>query len=232
MMLGGLVGGSATAVFSNDWCCAVLSSSLLGGAFAFILSQAADHSAAIQRHFTGFRRVAIVALFTFVAGLAFRLDQPAAFERVFGIRPPAGVADLRVEKHCLGELSDHVIMLRFTADAKAMQAITAMRGLMPVPQDRVPGNPQGDWEGFLHRVFGDYQQFGGEAWRVIAPMSSPRVYQWSCDSLLDIRLLWDAHSGRAYAIFIQGRAVLARHALPSVGCWPIIKRDGTPRPTP
>ena len=93
---------------------------------------------------------------------------------------------------------------RLPGGAKVMQAIAAKRGLEPVSADRLPDDPQGDWEGFLHRVFGTFRSLGGKAWQDIAPMSSPRAYQWSSGPPESIQLLWDEHSGRVYAIFILG----------------------------
>lgn len=101
---------------------------------------------------------------------------------------------------------DQTILVRFSANHDTIQRLAERPGftrddewIAYWQQDQAP------WETLWRHVFSNVGQFGGRAWKEPAPMKKPVHYRRSVtpgDIGADhTELLWDADSGRAYALY-------------------------------
>jgi hypothetical protein len=134
-------------------------------------------------------------------------DSAERFEYAFGIAPPPGVVNIEAYRRYLGGPGDRLVLLRFSADRAAIDRIVAVRPLerdLHVVRDRF--RPNDDVEALWRSVFGPYADYGGIAWEAPSRLVSPEVYEWRGPhpKLTLVKLLWDTHTGRAFALYTIG----------------------------
>lgn len=132
-------------------------------------------------------------------------DGAGQFEYAFGIAPPSGVANIVAYRR--GGFPDTFVLLRFTADRAAIDETVASRPLELDPNvvdDRL--RTHNDLPRFWRSIFSDYFDYGGKDWQIPAKLVAPEVYEWrgSHPKLTLVKLLWDAHTGRAFALYTIG----------------------------
>jgi len=99
------------------------------------------------------------------------------------------------------------VLLRFTADRAAIDKTAAFRPLELDPHvvdDRL--RPDNDVQRFWRSLFGDYFDYGGPTWKIPSELVSPEVYELRGDHPMftSMKLLWDAHTGEAFALYTIG----------------------------
>jgi hypothetical protein len=202
-LLGGLATGVATWLFSGDWACSAFSAALLGA----LATAAINVSGRIRARNKWRRPQQLVVVLIVAASLTILMSliatDAAMFEGAFAIAPPEGVADIRARAYYAGGPGDRIVLVRFQADEPTIDRIISARRLSPAKED-LENYLQGtrSWEQFLRNAMGYAGSFD-PAWRRIPEMAEPRLYEWSSD-LEHLKLLWDAETGQAYAVYTFG----------------------------
>lgn len=155
--------------------------------------------------------IILVGLTALVLGLSLfswrHPDGTRQFEFAFGILPPAGVRDIIAYRRCPGGPGDRFVLLRFTANRAAIDETIAFRPLerdLNAVDDRL--RTHNDVPRFWRSIFSNYFDYGGTEWRIPTELISPEVYEWhgSHSKLTRVKLLWDAHTGKAFALSTIG----------------------------
>lgn len=129
------------------------------------------------------------------------------FEYAFGVPPPSSVHDIVAYRRYAGGPGDTFVLLRFTANRAAIDKTVAFRPLELDPHvvdDRL--RTHNDLPRFWRSIFSTYFDYGGTEWQVPNRLVSPEVYEWrgSHPKLTLVKLLWDAHTGHAFALYTIG----------------------------
>jgi hypothetical protein len=155
-------------------------------------------------------RLVVAMVVGCTVGLFFRLNHEEAFESAFGLAPPDGVSLLRIERHYAGGPGDEAVLMEFVAAPPVFEAVIGSR-----PFERVAEAAElygGDWPSLWRYAFTNYDSFAWWIWRDVQPMVEPALYRWtnikpgpgSGEPPQTTTVLWDAESGRAYALFTLG----------------------------
>ena len=134
-------------------------------------------------------------------------DGAGQFEYAFGIAPPSGVKDIHAYRRYAGGPGDTFVLLQFTADRAAIDTTVACRPLEVDPN--IIDNwlwRDNDVKRLWRSVFSTYPEYGGEMWEAPSNLLAAEVYEWmgSHPKLTWVKLLWDARTGKAYALYTIG----------------------------
>ena len=122
-LLGGVCVGAGVSLFSGDWACSAVGLALLSVLLLPIADWLAERALRLRsrgpsrplRVWNRRPQLVLLAAFTVAltgwSRLAYRLDRPRLFEAALGVPPPAGVTDLRVERHYGGGPGDMVCLI-------------------------------------------------------------------------------------------------------------------------
>lgn len=100
-------------------------------------------------------------------------------------------------------------LIRFGADQVTLEQILSARGFREdLDLARLYSTTQ-EWDLFWQRLFfGFAGTYGGEAWKSIQPVVSPKVYRFppnQMDAVMDtITVLWDPVTGKVWAMRLIG----------------------------
>jgi hypothetical protein len=207
LFLGALSGWIFTAWFSTDVFCTSFGGALLGAAATWPVQWLLDRPFWYPRRFPPRLRALFTVIVGLIAGLCLRVSDEDAFARAFGIAPPPGVHDIAFRK-TIGGSGDVTILLRFRAERAAFNQLLSARPLAanPVPLEEYARD--GNWNRLVHTAFsGIGDTLGGRAWKDIEPMGAPQMYEWEeheGNVPTQLRVLWDAQTGEAYAMYLRG----------------------------
>jgi hypothetical protein len=203
--VGALAAGLSTGFLSADSCFATLKAILLGAIIGRIVEAFAG-SERLRWWRAHLRlRILVVAVLGLALALFFRLDQSAAFEAAFGVRPPPGITNLTMERHYFGGPGDAFTLIRFHTDSATMEQLLVQAGLKEDQNASWLLAEHADWSTFWKRIFLNLPgRYGGSAWRDVAPIAAPKVYKDERGPSGQVRLLWDPATGQVYALHCIG----------------------------
>jgi hypothetical protein len=196
-----LVVGFASAgalLATNNWCFVLVP--------AVLVALLGDFVACAVRPWVVLRLPVATAIGV-AAGLALSVGPDWAFREAFGRAPPAGVRDVRIQRHYVGGPGEHVLIIEFTADPAALGALTA----------RLPEEPEGDrvekWRATGQGWPAAFDVFAGRqvlpaarsSWLRIRPLENPEVLDFSPvgDASGRLVLFWERSTGRCVALHVR-----------------------------
>jgi hypothetical protein len=203
-LTGALATGLATTLLSNDCCSTALVATLAGAIVGWVAEKLAQTECLAPWGLTLRKRLLGMIVVGVALSFCFRLTATSAFDLAFGFKPPPGITEIVAERHYAGGPGDKVMLLRFKADANAIQQLLASGKIQEQPswfRDSGQGEP---WSDIWMRFAGGMKSMIPEDWSEIEPMSAPKYYEAWPRFATRTHLLWDAATGRAYVIYTLG----------------------------
>lgn len=113
-LLAVLIAAACALIVTNNWCFVIIPAVLAALVVDYIVC-------AIRPWFI--LRVPVAAAVGVAAGMSLSVGPNWAFREAFEMAPPDGVHDVRIWRHYVGGPGEHVLIIEFTADAGAFQAL-------------------------------------------------------------------------------------------------------------
>lgn len=113
-LLAVLIAAACAFFVTNNWCFVILPAVLAALVVDYIVC-------AIQPWFV--MRVSAAVVAGVAVGMLLSVGPDWAFREAFEMAPPDGVHDVRIWRHYVGGPGEHVLIIEFTADAAAFQAL-------------------------------------------------------------------------------------------------------------
>jgi hypothetical protein len=167
----------------------------------FGLSRAAGR---IGRHMKVTQLAVAVALALGV-GLFYRMERTDAFERAFGMAPPAGVSHVDIEHLVAKETGRKLTMMQFEASRATLDLLVGGRRFVQDAKVSVKHGKEAKVQRSLWgRAFRDYGLVVEDRWKTRLPVTEPMIYTWYGKEKETLgqqaTVLWDAASGRGCVI--------------------------------
>lgn len=192
-VLVGLIAGTCALFASNNWCFVAVVA-----AFAAFL---VDCAVRTIRPWVMLRLPVAVGVGIGV-GMLLGIGPAWAFQEAFGTEPPDGVRDVRISRHYSGGPGEHVMIIEFTADASALQAL--VRGHTVSPDSRRVAawrDAGGEWEQVADFFIGPgATSFTRSSWRRIRPLERAEAFHLSLVNEGSLVLFHEAGTGRCVAL--------------------------------
>ncbi len=191
-----LIAGTCALFSSNNWCFVVL----LAAFAAFLVDCAV---CAIRRWI--FLRLPVAAGVGIAVGMLLGVGPAWAFQEAFERDPPSGIRDVRISRHYSGGPGEHVLIIEFTADSAALQAL--VRG-HTVSSDS-PGmaawrDAGGEWEQVADFFIGpNATRFTRSSWRRIRPLERAEAFDLGEVNEGRLVLFHEASTGRCVAMHVR-----------------------------
>jgi hypothetical protein len=181
---------------------------LTGGVITAALAFGADLGIARAAATVGRRArvVQVAAVFVLAVGVAlfYRSERVAAFERVFGMTPPAGVRHVDVHRVIGSDTKKKLLVLDFECDRATMESLVTPRQFKERVVEMRPGREAKGQRGVWMSAFVEYGSNVLERWKNRLPVTEPVIYRWSGTDRETMgehaSVLWDAATGRGCAI--------------------------------
>jgi len=188
-----LIAGTCALFASNNWCFVALVAAFA----AFVVDCAV---CAIRPRIV--LRLPVAAGIGIAVGLLLSIGPAWAFQEAFGTDPPNGVRDVRISRHYSGGPGEHVLIIEFTADASALQAL--VRGhTVSSDSRRVAAwrDAGGDWEQVTDFFVGPgATSFTRSSWRRIRPFERAEAFELGLVNEGSLVLFHEAGTGRCVAL--------------------------------
>lgn len=195
-VLGILIAAACALFVSNNWCFV-----LFPAALAALLS---DHAVcAIRPWFV--LRVPVAAAVGVAVGMLLGVGPEWAFREALGSAPPNGVRDVRIWRHYLGGPGEHALIIEFTADVAAFQALVQAHPPLPdshkVTRWREAG---GGWgQAFDIFVGSGVTSFARASWQRIRPLERPEALDLGESNRGSLVLFHEPGTGRCVALHVR-----------------------------
>ncbi|MEW6250072.1 MAG: hypothetical protein AB1716_05455 [Planctomycetota bacterium] len=194
-----LAAGGCALLVSNNWCFVLLPAA--GAAWL------ADHVVCALRPRLALR-AAVAIVVGCAAGVALNVRPAWAFREAFGVEQlPAGVREVRVQRHYLGGPGEHALIVEFTADEATLRSLLKLRPHDPdsykVQQWRATG---GGWLPAFDAFVGPAATtLARRSWSRIRPLQAPEVFDFDATTELRSRLVlfYEPPSGRCVALQVR-----------------------------
>lgn len=190
-----LVGAGGALVVSNNWCFVALPAS--GAALL------TDFAVRAIRPWPVLRLVA-AGIVGSAVGALLDVRPDWAFHKVFDCSPPAGVHDVRIQRHYAGGPGEHVLIITFTADASVMAALSA--GRAPDPHHPVMERwlaVDGDWTQALDCAVPAAPGWIRRSWDRITPLHQAEICALDEVNAGVLVLFHEPASGRCVALHVR-----------------------------
>ncbi len=198
-VLAAVSGAGSGLLLSNDWCFAAVWSTV-GAWFGFWLISAIIHFMWKEGSAPPVWLGVILSLAVgLMAGYPTRLRPNWAFQTAFGEDVPAGVRDLRIERHYEGGGGDFSLIMQFAASRDVVQQVTAARKF-EFDDERIRAWREngGTWERLPGTV-----GFFFRTWNSIEPAKKPTILYWrGTGTTARTLLVWEPDTGRAVALYL------------------------------
>ncbi len=190
---------SAIAVFvTNNWCFILIPAGLAALLLDSVLAGA-------KRRLIP--RLALAAAVGVAVGTALRVGPEWAFREAFDADPPAGIRDVRIQRHYIGGPGEHALIIEFVADAAAIHALTSLHAPHPRSQRTEQWLAAG---GVWSETWSHFSGPGPlglvrSSWMRIQPLENAAVCDYgsvgeSCGSLV---LFHQSETGRCVALQVR-----------------------------
>lgn len=188
---------AACALFAtNNWCFVIIPAVLAALVVDYIVC-------AIRPWFV--LRVPAAAAVGVAAGMSLSVGPNWAFREAFEMAPPDGVHDVRVWRHYVGGPGEHVLIIEFTADAGAFQALVQAHPPLS-DSDRMKRwqAAGGGWDSVLDAFvrFGQ-THFVCSSWQRIQPLEHPEVLDLGGSNRGTLALFLEPDTGRCVALHVR-----------------------------
>lgn len=188
---------TACAFFvTNNWCFVLVPAALAALLIDYVVC-------AIQPWLI--LRLSVAAAVGVAAGMLFSVGPDWAFREAFELAPPDGVHDVHIWRHYLGGPGEHVLIIEFTADAAAFQAL--VRAHPPLSDSRQVTLWREGGEGW-EQAFDIFTRpaptdFPRSSWQRIRPVENPEVLDLGESNSGNLMMLHEPGTGRCVALHVR-----------------------------
>jgi len=195
-LLATLVAAAAALFASNNWCLVLFPAALASFLTDYLVCT-------IRTWFLA--RVAVAAVVGACVGLLLNVRPGWAFREAFGVDPPSGVQDVRIWRHYLGGPGEQVLIIEFTADAKALE------GLLAVCPPLTDGEKAARWQaagGGWEQAFDvcvplGLTRFARASWLRIRPLKNTEVFELRLANSRRLTLFHEPATGRCVVLHVR-----------------------------
>jgi hypothetical protein len=181
---------------SNNWCFVLFPAALAAFVADYVVC-------AIWPRFV--LRVAVGVIIGVALGLLLSIGPGWAFREAFGVELPPGVRDVRVWRHYLGGPGEHVLIIEFTADPNAVQALTAMRPSAPESDRLKRWRAAGaEWPAAFDIFVGPGPtSIARMSWMRTGPLNNPELFELGPSNGGSLVLFREPGAGRCVALHVR-----------------------------
>lgn len=195
-LLAVLIAAACAFFVTNNWCFVILPAVLAALVVDCIVC-------AIRPWFI--LRVPVAAAVGVAAGMLLSVGPDWAFREAFEMAPPDGVHDVRIWRHYLGGPGEHVLIIEFSADAAAFQALVqAHPPLSDSDKVRRWQAAGGGWAQAFDIFAGPgLTSLANSSWQRIRPLDHPEALDLGESNSGSLMLLHEPNTGRCVALHVR-----------------------------
>lgn len=150
-------------------------------------------------------QLALVVALALGAGLFYRMERNDAFEKSFGMVPPAGVSHTDIEHYIDKETGRRLTLVQFEASRTTLDLLVGERRFVQDTRVSVKHGKEAKAQRSLWgRAFASYGLVVEDRWKTRLPVTEPVIYRWFGKEKETLgqqaTVLWDAASGRGCVI--------------------------------
>lgn len=191
-----VVAAAVAVVSSNNWCVILIPAAIVAFFGDLILS---------ARRAPSVLRIAAALVIGVIVGMLFNVGPDWAFEKMLGVKCTQGIDNARIWRHYIGGPGEHVLIVEFTGNDEAWQALLAMQPKEPIA-DRIEKwrTAGGGWETAFDVFAGGRLTGSAErSWLRISPPKDTEVFDFGLQRSGDLVLFREPATGRGVALHVR-----------------------------